>query len=81
MLTLLAANSNSGIALLIAVLVAVFVILWLLFKTVGFIFRHPIVGILLILFGILGLWNYAIIGIGALVGGIVFLVISYFFNQ
>ncbi|MCH4010216.1 hypothetical protein [Companilactobacillus sp.] len=81
MLTLLAANSNSGTALLIAVLVAVFVILWLLFKTVGFIFRHPIVGILLILFGILGLWNYAIIGIGALVGGIVFLIISYFFNQ
>ena len=78
MLTFLAANTNSALPLLIAVLVAVFVILWLLFKTVGFIFRHPIIGILLILFGVLGLWNYAIIGIGVLVGGIVFLVISYF---
>lgn len=80
MLTLLAANTSTGVPLLIAMLVAVFVILWLLFKTVGFIFRHPIIGILLILFGILGLWNYAIIGIGVLVGGIVFLIISYFFN-
>jgi hypothetical protein len=80
MLTLLAANSTSTAPLLIAVLVAVFVIIWLLFKTVGFIFRHPIIGILLILFGVLGLWNYAIIGIGVLVGGIVFLIISYFFN-
>lgn len=79
-MTLLAA-STSSLPLLIGILVAVFVILWLLFKTVGFIFRHPFIGILLILFGILGLWNYAIIGIGALVGGIVFLIISYFFNQ
>lgn len=81
LLTLLEANSTSSVPLLIAIIVAVFVILWLLLKTVGFIFRHPIIGILLIVFGLSGLWNYAIIGIGVIVGGIVFLVISYFFNN
>lgn len=82
MLTLMAATaSNSSAPILIAVGVAILVIIWLFIKTGLALLRHPIIGIILILLGVLGLWNYLIIGIGVIVGGIVFLVISQFFNN
>lgn len=81
MLTLMAANSSSSAPLLIAIGVAILVIIWLFIKTGLALLRHPIIGIILILLGVLGLWNYLIIGIGVIVGGIVFLVISQFFNN
>lgn len=81
MLTLMATNSNSSAPLLIAIGVAILVIIWLFIKTGIALLHHPIIGIILILLGVLGLWNYLIIGIGVIVGGIVFLVISRFFNS
>jgi hypothetical protein len=81
MLTLMATNSSSSAPLLIAIGVAILVIIWLFIKTGIALLRHPIIGIVLILLGVLGLWNYLIIGIGVIVGGIVFLVISRFFNN
>lgn len=80
MLTLMATSSNSSAPLLIAIGVAILVIIWLFIKTGIALLHHPIIGIILILLGVLGLWNYLIIGIGVIVGGIVFLVISRFFN-
>ncbi|MFD1472544.1 hypothetical protein [Companilactobacillus mishanensis] len=77
----MAASTSSALPLIAAVVVAVFVIIWLLIKTGIALFHHPIIGILLIVFGILGLWNYMIIGIGIIVGGIVFLVLAAFFNN
>ncbi|WP_338216853.1 hypothetical protein [Companilactobacillus muriivasis] len=81
MLTLMAANSNSSAPLLIAIGAAILVIIWLFIKTGIALLHHPIIGIILILLGVLGLWNYLIIGIGVIVGGIVFLVVSRFFNS
>ncbi|MQS75705.1 hypothetical protein [Companilactobacillus halodurans] len=82
MLTLMATNaSSSGTPLLIAIGVAILVIIWLFIKTGIALLHHPIIGIVLILLGVLGLWNYLIIGIGVIVGGIVFLVISQFFDN
>ena len=81
MLTLMAANSSSSAPLMIAIGVAILVIIWLFIKTGIALLHHPIIGIILILLGVLGLWNYLIIGIGIIVGGIVFLVISQFFNN
>jgi len=81
MLTLMAANSSSSAPLLIAIGAAILVIIWLFIKTGMALLHHPIIGIILILLGVLGLWNYLIIGIGIIVGGIVFLVISQFFNN
>ena len=81
MLTLMAASSSSSAPLLIAIGVALLVIIWLFIKTGIALLHHPIIGIVLILLGILGLWNYLIIGIGVIVGGIVFLIISQFFNN
>jgi len=81
MLTLMAANPSSATPALIAVGVAILVIIWLFIKTGIALLHHPIIGIILILLGVLGLWNYLIIGIGVIVGGIVFLVISQFFNN
>lgn len=81
MLTLMAASSSSSAPLLIAIGVAILVIIWLFIKTGITLLHHPIIGIILILLGVLGLWNYLIIGIGVIVGGIVFLVISQFFNN
>ena len=81
MLTLMASSSSSGVPLLIAIGVAILVIIWLFIKTGIALLHHPIIGIILILLGVLGLWNYLIIGIGIIVGGIVFLVISQFFNN
>jgi len=81
MLTLMAANASSATPALIAVGVAILVIIWLFIKTGIALLHHPIIGIILILLGVLGLWNYLIIGIGVIVGGIVFLVISQFFNN
>ncbi|WP_057881319.1 hypothetical protein [Companilactobacillus kimchiensis] len=81
MLTLMAANSSSTAPVLIAIGVAILVIIWLFIKTGIALLHHPIIGIVLILLGVLGLWNYLIIGIGVIVGGIVFLVISQFFNN
>ncbi|WP_153454496.1 hypothetical protein [Companilactobacillus mishanensis] len=77
----MAASTYNALPLIAAVVVAVFVIVWLLIKTGIALFHHPIIGILLIVFGILGLWNYMIIGIGIIVGGIVFLVLSAFFHS
>jgi len=81
MLTLMAASSNSSAPLLIAIGAAILVIIWLFIKTGIALLHHPIIGIILILLGVLGLWNYLIIGIGVIVGGIVFLVVSRFFNN
>jgi len=81
MLTLMAANSSSSAPILIAMGVAILVIIWLFIKTGIALLHHPIIGIILILLGVLGLWNYLIIGIGIIVGGIVFLVVSQFFNN
>lgn len=81
MLTLMAASSNSSASLLIAIGAAILVIIWLFIKTGIALLHHPIIGIILILLGVLGLWNYLIIGIGVIVGGIVFLVVSRFFNS
>jgi len=81
MLTLMAASSSSSAPILIAIGVALLVIIWLFIKTGMALLRHPFIGIILILLGVLGLWNYLIIGIGVIVGGIVFLVISQFFNN
>lgn len=81
MLTLMAASSSSSAPLLIAIGVALLVIVWLFIKTGIALLHHPIIGIILILLGVLGLWNYLIIGIGIIVGGIVFLIISQFFNN
>ncbi|WP_338232002.1 hypothetical protein [Companilactobacillus muriivasis] len=81
MLTLMAASSNSSAPLLIAIGAAILVIIWLFIKTGIALLHHPIIGIILILLGVLGLWNYLIIGIGVIVGGIVFLVVSRFFNS
>ena len=81
MLTLMAASSSSSAPLLIAIGVAILVIIWLFIKTGIALLHHTIIGIILILLGVLGLWNYLIIGIGVIVGGIVFLVISQFFNN
>jgi hypothetical protein len=77
----MATNTSSAAPLLIAVGVALLVIIWLLIKTGIALFHHPIIGILLIVFGVLGLWNYFIIGIGIIVGGIVFLILTSFFNN
>ena len=81
MLTLVAASSSSSAPLLIAIGAAILVIIWLFIKTGIALLHHPIIGIILILLGVLGLWNYLIIGIGVIVGGIVFLVVSRFFNN
>ncbi|HIY92145.1 hypothetical protein [Companilactobacillus sp. HBUAS56275] len=82
MLTLMAASATSSSApILIAIGVAILVIIWLFIKTGIALLHHPIIGIVLILLGVLGLWNYLIIGIGVIVGGIVFLVVSQFFNN
>jgi len=81
MLTLMAASSSSSAPLLIAIGAAILVIIWLFIKTGIALLHHPIIGIILILLGVLGLWNYLIIGIGVIVGGIVFLVVSRFFNN
>ncbi|MFC6175631.1 hypothetical protein ACFQAV_02220 [Companilactobacillus huachuanensis] len=81
MLTLMAASSSSSTPLLIAIGAAILVIIWLFIKTGIALLHHPIIGIILILLGVLGLWNYLIIGIGVIVGGIVFLVVSRFFNN
>jgi len=77
----MAASSNSSAPLLIAIGAAILVIIWLFIKTGIALLHHPIIGIILILLGVLGLWNYLIIGIGVIVGGIVFLVVSRFFNN
>lgn len=81
MLTLMATNTASSAPLLIAVLVAILVIIWLLIKTGAALLRHPIIGIILIVCGFLGLWNFFIVGIGVIVGGIVFLILTSFFNN
>lgn len=81
MLTLMAASSNSSAPILLAVGAAILVIIWLFIKTGIAILHHPIIGIILILLGVLGLWNYLIIGIGVIVGGIVFLFASKFFDN
>ncbi|ALB28292.1 hypothetical protein [Companilactobacillus heilongjiangensis] len=81
MLTLMAASSSSSAPLLIAIGAAILVIIWLFIKTGIALLHHPLIGIILILLGVLGLWNYLIIGIGVIVGGIVFLFVSRFFNN
>ncbi|MHC6120658.1 hypothetical protein ACYT32_10160 [Companilactobacillus sp. FL22-3] len=81
MLTLMAASSSSSAPILLAVGAAILVIIWLFIKTGMALLHHPIIGIILILLGVLGLWNYLIIGIGVIVGGIVFLIAAQFFNN
>lgn len=80
-LTLMAASSSSSAPILLAVGAAILVIIWLFIKTGMALLHHPIIGIILILLGVLGLWNYLIIGIGVIVGGIVFLIAAQFFNN
>lgn len=81
MLTLMATSTSSSAPLLIAIGVAILVIICLLIKTGAALLRHPFIGILLIVFGVLGLWNFFIVGIGIIVGGIVFLILTQFFNN